>query len=93
MHSHRALVASFGASSGFSAAALWEWARSPSAASALAFVGSIASTIYAWFLARRQDAARAQLEIERIKRDTEREQRVADAIAAIQIAHLQAAAK
>jgi hypothetical protein len=81
MH-HRALFASFGASSGFSGAALWEWARSPSAASALAFVGSVASTVFAWFLARRQDAARAQLDLDRMRRDEEREQRIADAVAA-----------
>jgi hypothetical protein len=78
MH-HRAIYASFGASSGFSGAALWEWLMSPSTASGLAFVGSTASTVVGWLLAQRSEINRARLEREkedlRARLDREKEDR------------------
>ncbi len=78
---YNGLYASAGASGGFSFAALLEWAKSPSTVSGLAFIGSAASTLIGWLLARRAQIARANFEIERERRAMEREQRYLDAIA------------
>jgi len=80
MH-YNGLYASAGASGGLSVAALFEWAKSPSTLSALAFIGSAVSTLIGWLLARRAEIARANLDIERERRAMEREQRYLDAIA------------
>lgn len=58
----RGLFASFGASSGFSGAAFWEWCKTPTAMSAIAFVGSVASTLISYELARWNETRRADVE-------------------------------
>lgn len=75
---NRAIFATSGASTGFSAAALWEWARTPSAASSLAFVGSVASTLVGWYLARRAEL-----------RERDRQDRFLDAVVNLKIRQLE----
>jgi hypothetical protein len=100
MHT-RAVIASAGASSGFSAAALWEWITSPSTASAVAFVGSFASTAIGWYMARRgeinrarqaeaDEIARAELARKNEARDDARRQEMLDALNAAAIGRLTA---
>lgn len=81
MNQTNPLYAATGLGGGLSLGAFIEWAKSPSALGLAAFVGSALSTGLSWYLARRREVARANLEIERERRAMEREQRYLDAIA------------
>jgi len=75
------LYATTGAAGGFSLTALLEWARNPSTVGAIVTLGSALSTALGWYLARRAEIARANLETEKERRAMEREQKFLDAIA------------
>lgn len=80
MHSN-AIFASSGATTGFSLVALSEWIASPTTGAGLAFLGSVATTAFSWYLARRADAARSKIELEREAREESRRQKDLDAAA------------
>jgi len=68
----RGLFATFGASSGFSGVAFVEFIKIPTVAGALAFLGSVASTLISFELARRSENRRADYERQRELRELER---------------------
>ncbi len=82
MHDRGILFAT-GSSAGFSFAAFVEFLKHVNAGSALALVGSIASTALAWYITRRTEMVQAEIERQHQLRQAARDEDLADALAAI----------
>jgi hypothetical protein len=79
----RGIFFATGTSAGFSFAALMEFLRQVNVGSALALIGSIASTVAAWYITRRSEMIRADIERQHHLRQAARDEDMADALAAI----------
>jgi hypothetical protein len=84
MHDRGILFAT-GTSAGFSFAALMEFLRQLNLGSAIALVGSITSTALAWYITRRTEMTRADIERQHQIRQAARDEDLADALAAIRM--------
>jgi hypothetical protein len=82
MH-HRGILFATGTSAGFSFAALMEFLRQVNVGSAIALFGSIVSTALAWYITRRSELIRADIEHQHLLRQAARDEDLADALAAI----------
>jgi hypothetical protein len=82
MHDRGILFAT-GTSAGFSFAALMEFLRQVNVGSAVALIGSITSTALAWYITRRSEMIRADIERQHQVRQAARDEDLADALAAI----------
>lgn len=85
----RGIFFATGSSAGFSFAALVEFLRHVNVGSALALAGSIASTTLAWYITRRSEMIRADIERQHQLRQAARDEDLADALAAIRRHQLQ----
>ncbi len=82
MHDRGILFAT-GSSTGFSLAAFVEFLIHVNMGSALALFGSIASTALAWYITRRTELVRAEIEHQHQLRQAARDEDLADALAEI----------
>ncbi len=82
MHDRNILFV-IGSSTGFSVAAFVEFLRHVNMGSALALIGSIVSTGLAWYITRRTELVRAEIERQHQLRQAARDEDLADALAAI----------
>jgi hypothetical protein len=82
MHDRGILFAT-GTSAGFSFAALMEFLRQVNMGSAVALIGSITSTALAWYITRRSEMIRADIERQHQVRQAARDEDLADTLAAI----------
>jgi hypothetical protein len=82
MHDRGILFAT-GTSAGFSFAALMEFLRQVNVGSAIALIGSITSTALAWYITRRSEMIRADIEHQHQLRQAARDEDLADTLAAI----------
>ena len=85
LHDRGVLLAS-GSSAAFAGGALWEFMRRVDWPSAIALVGSIASTAVAWYISRRAELTRAEIERERLLRQAQRDEQFADLLNELRIA-------
>jgi hypothetical protein len=79
-----------GASSGFSLTALGGVLTHTNWVSILSFIGSATATGVSWYLSRRYEIARAELELKHIEAQAERDEKVADALADLRVRKIQA---
>ena len=91
--SQHAVPYCFGFSSASTAAAAWEWITRPTTVSAVAFAGSAIATAIGWLIARRAEIQRAAIELERDRRQAERDERLADVLLELRIRQAQQGAK
>jgi hypothetical protein len=85
----RGIFFATGSSAGFSLAALLEFLRHVNIGSGLALAGSLASTALAWYITRRSEMIRAQIERQHLLRQAARDEDLADALAAIRRQQIQ----
>lgn len=83
-------VLAAGSSAGFSAAALWEFLREVNWGSTIALVGSVASTAVAYYISRRAELTRAEIERQHLVRQAARDEDLADVLNRLKIREAEA---
>ena len=84
----RSTIFATGTSTGFSLTALGNMLAHTDWVSVISLVGSIAATAIGWYLSRRAEIARATIELERERRQAQRDEMLADAVAALKVKQL-----
>lgn len=75
---HRSGSICFGAAGGFTLTALADFVARVDWISLIGLVGSITSTVIAWYIARRQELARTEVQVEHMRRQAKRDELLED---------------